>query len=406
MDTDWLAPRMDHLGTNAIREILKVVNQPGMISLAGGIPAPESFPLDLIETLTRQALEIFGASVLQYDATEGFGPLREALAKYLNALGIETASDQILVASGSQGVLDAVGKVCIGRGDAVAVEAPTYLGALQAFSPYGPRYLSLATDGGGVLPEALEALLERHPIKLIYLVPTFQNPTGRTLSLARRRTIAELVQAHDVLLVEDDPYSALRYRGTPLPPIKSFAPDHVAYISTLSKVFAPGLRIGFVVAPQRLRSALVKVKQGVDLHSTTLSQALAAIYLDGGHLKDHLPHILRLYRPRQSAMLEALERHFPADFTWSRPEGGMFVWAEGPDGLDMEAVYWQAVERGAAFVPGKYFYTEPGQGNATMRLNFTMAKPAEIDKAIEVLAGVIKAQPGTRRGAQSRRPAA
>lgn len=406
METNWLAPRMNHLGTNAIREILKVVNQPGMISLAGGIPAPESFPLDLIETLTRQALEIFGAGALQYDTTEGFGPLREALAVYLNVQGIETTSDQILVASGSQGVLDAVGKVCIGRGDAVAVEAPTYLGALQAFSPYGPRYLSLPTDDGGVLPEALEALLEAHRVKLIYLVPTFQNPTGRSLSLARRQAIADLIQAHDVLLVEDDPYSALRYCGTPLPPIKSFAPHHVAYISTLSKVFAPGLRIGFVVAPRRLQSALVKVKQGVDLHTATLSQALATIYLDGGHLREHLPRILELYRPRQAAMLDALECHFTADFTWSRPEGGMFVWAEGPEGLDMEAVYWQAVERGTAFVPGKYFYTEPGQGSATMRLNFTMAKPEEIDKAIGVLATVTSAATAHQRGAQGHRPAA
>jgi 2-aminoadipate transaminase len=389
MERDWLAPRMAELGTNVIREILKVVNQPGMISLAGGIPAPESFPLDLIETLTRQTLETFGAGALQYDVTEGFGPLREALAEYLSAQGIEATSDQILVASGSQGVLDAIGKVCIGRGDHVAVEAPTYLGALQAFSPYGPRYLSLATDDGGVLPEALEALLQRHPVKLIYLVPTFQNPTGRTLSLARRRAVAELIQAHDLLLVEDDPYSALRYRGTPQPAIKTLAPDHVAYISTLSKVFAPGLRIGFVVAPQRLKDGLVKVKQGVDLHTATLSQALAAIYLDGGHLKDHLPRILDIYRPRQTAMLEALERHFPADFTWSRPEGGMFVWAQGPGDLDTEALYWQAVERGTAFVPGKFFYTDPEQGKATMRLNFTMVKPEEIHQAVGVLAGVI-----------------
>ena len=373
-----------------IREILKVVGQPGMISLAGGIPAPESFPLDLIEDLTRQTLTTFGAGALQYEATEGFGPLREALVGYLAVQGVESAADGILVASGSQGVLDAVGKVCIGRGDGVAVEAPTYLGALQAFSPYGPRYLPLATDEGGVLPGALEALLEREAVKLIYLVPTFQNPTGRTLSLARRKAIAELIQAHDVLLVEDDPYSALRYRGEAQPPIKTLAPDHVAYISTLSKVFAPGLRIGFVAAPERIRKALVKVKQGVDLHTSTLGQALAAVYLDGGHLHTHLPKIIDLYRPRQTAMLDALERHFPAEFAWSRPEGGMFVWAEGPDGLDMEEVYWQAVERKTAFVPGKFFYTEPQAGLATMRMNFTMAKPEQIDGAVKILGEVIR----------------
>jgi 2-aminoadipate transaminase len=275
----------------------------------------------------------------------------------------------------------------------VAVEAPTYLGALQAFSPYGPRYLSLATDEGGVLPEAMETLLRQERVKLIYLVPTFQNPTGRTLSLDRRRAIAELIQAHDVLLVEDDPYGALRYRGEPLPPIKSFAPDHVAYISTLSKVFAPGLRIGFVVAPERIRKALVKVKQGVDLHTATLGQALAAVYLDGGHLARHLPRIIDLYRPRQTAMLDSLERHFPADFTWSRPDGGMFVWAEGPVGMDTEAVYWRAVARRTAFVPGKYFYTEPGEGLATLRLNFTMASPEQIESAVGTLAAVIAASP-------------
>jgi 2-aminoadipate transaminase len=381
---------MADLGTNAIREILKVVGQPGMISLAGGIPAPESFPMDLIETLTRKTLDRFGAAALQYDASEGFGPLREALVTYLRAGGVTAEADEILIASGSQGVLDAVGKVCIGRGEGVAVEAPTYLGALQAFSPYGPRYLSLATDEGGVLPEALETLLRHEGVKLIYLVPTFQNPTGRTLSLDRRRAIAELIQAHDVLLVEDDPYGALRYRGEPLPPIKTFAPDHVAYVSTLSKVFAPGLRIGFVVAPERIRKALVKVKQGVDLHTATLGQALAAVYLDGGHLAQHLPRIIDLYRPRQTAMLDSLERHFPESFSWSRPDGGMFVWAQGPAGMDTEAVYWRAVAHKTAFVPGKYFYTEPGEGLATLRLNFTMAAPEQIEWAVGVLGDVMR----------------
>lgn len=392
MEKQWLAPRMADLGTNAIREILKVVNQPGMISLAGGIPAPESFPLDLIERLTHQALATYGAGALQYEATEGFGPLREALVPHLAAQGIAAAADHILIASGSQGVLDALGKVCIGRGDAVAVEAPTYLGALQAFSPYGPRYCSLATDDDGVIPEALEAQLCREPVKLVYLVPTFQNPTGRTLSLARRKRIAALIQRYDVLLIEDDPYSGLRYRGEPQPPIKCFAPDHVAYISTLSKLFAPGLRIGFVAAPRRLREALVKVKQGVDLHTSTLGQALAAIYLDGGHLEKHLPRILNLYRPRQRALLDALERHFPAGFNWSRPEGGMFVWSEGPEGLDMERVYHRAVQHGTAFVPGKFFYTEPSQGLGTMRLNFTMAAPHSLERAVAILGEVIRAE--------------
>ena len=240
-----LASRTKQMGVNAIREILKVVSQPGMISLAGGIPAPESFPLDLMGTIYQTVLDRYGAAALQYDPTEGFGPLREALADHLRPSGIGAAANEILIASGSQGVLDALGMVLISKGDRVAVEAPTYIGALQAFTPYEPRYVTIATDEEGLVPEALEVALRKQKIKFIYLVPTFQNPTGRTLPLERRKAVARLIQKYDALLVEDDPYSALRYRGDHLPPIKTLARDHVIYVSTLSKVFAPGLRIGY-----------------------------------------------------------------------------------------------------------------------------------------------------------------
>lgn len=386
-----LAERTKGMGVNAIREILKVVSRPGMISLAGGIPAPESFPLDLMKALADAVLTRYGAGALQYDLTEGFPPLREALHGYLAAKGVEATPDEILTASGSQGVLDALGKVLISKGDAVAVEAPTYLGAISAFNPYQPDYVRLDTDDDGVIPESVEAALSERQIKFIYLVPTFQNPTGRTIPLDRRQAVARIIQRHDALLVEDDPYGALRYRGESLPPIKALAPDHVVYVSTLSKVFAPGLRIGFCAAPELIRKWLVRVKQGTDLHTSTFNQALAAEYLSGGHLERHLPDIIALYRPRQAAMLDALARCMPSDFKWSRPEGGMFIWVEGPEGMDMRSVYDEAVRRNTAFVPGEFFFAHPGEGRETLRLNFTMAVPARLEKAVAVLCEVLTA---------------
>ena len=386
-----LAPRTARMDANAIREILKVVAQPGMVSLAGGIPAPESFPLTLLDELTGMVLQKYGPRAFQYDATEGFGPFREALVGHLANKSVRASAGEILVASGSQGVLDALGKVLIGPGDLVAVEAPTYLGALQAFNPYEPRYIQVATDADGLIPEALAEVLASQPVKFVYLVPTFQNPTGRTLPLARRQAVAELIQRHDTLLVEDDPYSDLRYRGEAVPPIRSLAPDHVVYTGTLSKTMAPGLRLGYCVAPAALLRWLVIAKQGVDLHTSTYSQALAAEYLAGGYLQRHLPSIIRLYAPRQAAMLAALDRYFPPDFTWSRPEGGMFIWVEGPAGFDAEAAYRRAVERKTAFVPGRYFFTQPGHGLATLRLNFTMADEATLDRAVRVIGEVVQA---------------
>ena len=396
-----LAHRTEKMGANAIREILKVVSQPGMVSLAGGIPAPESFPMEIIAELSAKVFEKYASAAFQYDLTEGFPPLREALAVYLDAQGVATTKDEILVASGSQGVLDALGKVLISKGDKVAVEAPTYLGAISAFNPYEPEYIPMDMDDHGLVPESLERALCEHALKFIYLVPTFQNPTGRTVTLARRKQIAEIIQRHGALLIEDDPYSALRYRGEDLPPIRTFAPDHVVYISTLSKTFAPGLRIGFCVAPELIRKWLVLVKQGTDLHTSTFNQALAAEYLSGGYLEDHLPKILSLYKPRQEAMLRALEAYFPSDFRWSSPEGGMFIWAEGPRGLDMEKIYWEAIQRKTAFVPGRFFFTEEGEGLETMRLNYTMTDESTIDRAICVLSEVIQEELG-----QELRPAA
>jgi 2-aminoadipate transaminase len=386
------AARTAGMNVSAIREILKVVSRPGVISLAGGIPSPDSFPMEVIDTLVARVLERYGSGALQYDLTEGFPPLREAVSTVLADRGIVAAPDEVLIASGSQGVLDGIGKILLDPGDLVAVEAPTYLGAIQAFSPYQPEYVEIATDDDGVVPESLDDVLSGNDVKLVYLVPTFQNPTGRTVPIDRRRRIAEIIEDHGVLLIEDDPYGALRFRGDPVPPIASMAPGHVVYVSTLSKVFAPGLRIGFSVAPAELRDWLVIAKQGVDLHTSTFNQALAAEYISGGFLAEQVPRIVDIYRPKQELMMRALAEDFPDGFTWSRPDGGMFVWVQGPPGFDMDPVYEQSVAAGAAFVPGKYFFTTPGEGIETMRLNFTTADTDELSRAIAVIGKTIEAE--------------
>ena len=384
------ADRTSNMGANIIREILKVVGQPGMISLAGGYPAPQSYPFEVIKQLSTAVLEKYGTKALQYDMTEGFLPLREALVPYLAQKGIETTAAGICITSGSQGLLDALGKVLITPGDAVAVEGPTYLGALSAFNPYGPRYVCAAMDDEGILPDALERILAAHAVKFVYLVPTFQNPTGRSLGVARRHQIAELLDKYDVLLCEDDPYSDLRYRGEALPTMYSLIPERTVYTTTLSKVFAPGLRIGICVAPEPVRKWLVLAKQGVDLNTSTFNQAMAAEYLLGGYLEKQIPKIIDLYKPKQEVMLNALDRCFPREWHYNKPEGGMFIWVEGPKGTDAEKLYWKCIERKAAFVPGKFFFPCEGDGLETMRLNYTMSSEEEIERGIKIIGDTIQ----------------
>ena len=386
-----LADRTELMKANAIREILKVVARPGVVSLAGGIPSPESFPMEIFRELTDKVLTKYSSGAFQYDLTEGFLPLREQVSVLLESRGIKTPPDAVNITSGSQGVLDAIAKLLISKGDKIALEAPTYLGALSAFNPYEPTYVRMDMDDDGLIPESLEATLKTHKIKFIYLVPTFQNPTGRTITLDRRIKIADIIKKYNALLVEDDPYSALRYKGENLPAIKTMAEDHVIYVSTLSKIFAPGLRIGFYAAPEFLRKWLVLVKQGIDLHTSTFNQALAAEYLEGNYLSTHLPKIISLYNPKQAAMMSAINEHLPKEFVCSPSDGGMFLWVKGPEGFDMIRLYHKAIENGVAFVPGKFFFTDETEGIETMRLNYTMADEKTIQTAIGKLADTILA---------------
>jgi 2-aminoadipate transaminase len=384
-----LATRTKGMSASAIREILKVASQPGIISLAGGLPAPESFPVAIMPELVAGALEKYGAAIFQYGPTEGFPPLRETIAGYLDERGVTASSDEVIITTGSQQTLDAVAKVLISPGDRIAVESPTYLGAISAFNPYEPRYVALESDDHGVIPETLDRALRKHFIKFVYLIPNFQNPSGRTIPLERRIAIADIVRKHNVLLFEDDPYRALRYEGDHLPTIWSLAPEQVLHAGTLSKVLSPGMRLGFFVAPAWLRRWIVLAKQGIDLHTSSLDQAIACEYIAGGYLKRHLPSIVKLYRPRLKAMLDSLQEFFPAGFSWSRPEGGMFVWASGPEGLDTDKLYAKAIERKVAYVPGQYFFTTPGEGSNTMRLNFSNVDEESIARGIKLLASLM-----------------
>ncbi|MFC2103334.1 PLP-dependent aminotransferase family protein [Bacteroidota bacterium] len=385
-----LASRVSNIKASAIRELLKVAANPGMVSLGGGLPSPDSFPLELVSELTEKVLSKYGSVALQYDMTEGFTPLRKELINYVSTKGITAQLNNIYITSGSQGFLDAIGKLLISPGDYVAVEGPTYLAALQAFNAYEVNYAQMQTDDEGLIPESMEEVLHSYPVKFVYTIPTFQNPSGKTIKTKRREQIAEIVKKYDVLLIEDDPYSALRYRGEQLPTIKSLAPEHVIYASTFSKIFAPGLRIGFFVAPEKIGKWLVLVKQGVDLNTCTFTQALATEYLSGGYVIKQVKKIISLYKPKLQTMIKSLNEYFPKGFKWSDPDGGMFLWVEGPKSMDMEDVYKKAVGKNVGFVPGKFFYPNPDDGIETMRLNFTNITEEQIRSSIKILADVVK----------------
>jgi len=390
-----LSIRTQNMRGSAIREMLKQLDVPGMISFAGGNPAPESFPTQLFAGLQQRVFERYGHKALQYSATEGFAPLREAIAERLRAQGIPADANRILITNGSQGALDALSKVLLDVDTPLGVESPTYLGALQSFSPYQPNFITLETDDEGATPQSLRALFSEHPHGIAYLMPTFQNPSGRMAGLTRRCELAQVIEEYPCLVIEDEPYHSLRYESDEQIALASLCPDRVVYMGTLSKVFAPGLRLGFCLAPEWLFPWLVKAKQGTDLHTSTLSQAMAAEYIQGGFLDEQLPKTIAIYRSRRNAMLDALSQFLPMDFQFTRPHGGMFIWVEGPKSFDAEACLQKALLAKVAFVVGSAFYpNHPSQLNAQMgrncfRLNFTMPTESQIFEGIRKLTQVL-----------------
>jgi 2-aminoadipate transaminase len=392
MTMQLLARRMARVQASAIREILKVTERADVLSFAGGLPAPEAFPALALARAHAEVLADDAAAALQYAPTEGYAPLRAWVAERMTRRGLPAAAEQVLITAGSQQGIDLVAKTLVDPGDLVLVEAPSYLAALQAFSTYEARFEPVETDDEGMRIDALERSLRERTPKLIYLVPNFQNPRGTTLGLARRARIAQLAAEHGVTVLEDDPYCELRYRGAALPPIAGLEPSaSVIHLGTFSKTLAPGLRLGYLVADEGIIPALTIAKQAVDLHSGSLAQRAVSRLLETFDYEAHLRGLRRLYAERLDAMLASIEHCFPEGTSWTRPEGGMFVWMQLPAGLDARELLVDAMREKVAFVPGAPFYpAEPRRD--TLRLNFSNRPPAAIAEGMARLGACVRAR--------------
>lgn len=378
--------RAQKLQSSVIREILKVTMRPEITSFAGGLPSPETFPVDRMRAAFDKVLSTTGKVALQYGPTDGYAPLREWIANWLSTDGARIMPEQILMTSGSQQGLDLLGKVLIDEGSNVMVETPSYLGALQAFSVYGPNFIQVPTDDHGIVPE--EVARVGAGARLLYALPNFQNPTGRTLSVERRSALVETCARLGVPLIEDDPYGALSYRGQPQPKMLTMNPSGVIYMGSFSKVLTPGIRLGYIVAPVALTRKLEQAKQAADLHTAQLTQMVVHEVIKDGFLDEHIPSIRQLYANQCQAMLDALDKFFPAQAKWTRPEGGMFIWVTLPKHIDCSQLVNEAIERNIAFVPGAPFYANEPESN-TMRLSFVTVPPEKIHAGIEVLGKLI-----------------
>ncbi|MBC7318210.1 PLP-dependent aminotransferase family protein [Candidatus Bipolaricaulota bacterium] len=380
---------------SAIRELLKYTEQPEVISFAGGLPDPAAFPLDFLANVAQEEILHNAVKSLQYTTTEGKRPLRQSLAQWLLEEGIKTTMDQIVITAGSQQGLDLLGRVFLNEGDAVFVSLPTYLGALQAFRAYQPTLVGIPLEEDGMdldfLRRAIrEARRAGHDPKLIYVVPDFQNPTGITWSREKREELLEIAEEEDLLVVEDIPYRWLRYEGEHLPTIASLDRyGRVIVLLTFSKILAPGLRIGALVGPEEVVNMVVTLKQGADLCGPSLTQRLAVRFLTDYNLKEHFARLCQHYRGKLAAMLDALARHMPEEATWTKPEGGLFVWVKLPDGVDTTKMLERALAHKVAYVPGQPFFAD-GSGQNTMRLSFALATLEQIEEGIRRLGAVVK----------------
>jgi 2-aminoadipate transaminase len=386
-----LARRAQRMNPSIIREILKVTERPGITSLAGGLPSPDTFPVQAIREATERVLTQAPAAALQYAASEGFAPLREWVAQRVaREQGMRVDADQVLITAGSQQGLDLAGKVLLDADARLCVETPTYLGALQAFAPYEPRIEALASDHEGPLPDALRDAAgpaRGSRPRAAYLLPNFQNPSGHVYSAARRSALVSAAQAAGVPLVEDNPYGDLWFDGPPPPALASLWPEGVLYLGSFSKVLAPGLRLGYVVAPHALYPKLLQAKQAADLHTPGFNQRIVHEVVKDGLLDEHVPQVRARYRAQAQAMAMALEQHMAGLARWQRPQGGMFFWLELDERLDALALLNAAVEAGVAYVPGAAFYAQQPRAN-TLRLSFVTTPAERIGPAVATLAAV------------------
>ncbi|MBL8328526.1 MAG: PLP-dependent aminotransferase family protein [Rubrivivax sp.] len=385
-DFAWtLAQRAARLNPSTIREILKLTERPGIISLAGGLPSADGFPVQAMAEASARVLRDQPREALQYATSEGFGPLREWIVAELAASGLRVPVSQVLITSGSQQGLDLVGKVLIDPGSRVAVEQPTYLGALQAFAPYEPQFVPMHGDDDGPLPEAMASL---RGARLAYLLPNFQNPSGRLMPAARREALVQQALAQGLPMVEDNPYGDLWFDAPPPPALATLAGDAAVYLGSFSKILAPGLRLGYVVAPAALYPKLLQAKQAADLHTPGFNQRVAYEVVRTGFLNEHLPAVRDRYRTQRDAMQAALLAHMPPGCRWRPPGGGMFFWLELPAGLDATALLPRAVEAGVAYVPGSPFFAEGGHAQ-TLRLSFVTVPAPRIEAGVKALGGVL-----------------
>lgn len=384
--------RAQQLTSSTIREILKVTERPDIISFAGGLPAPQGFPVDVINAAFDTVLSQSGRSALQYGPTEGYAPLRAWVAEDMKRTGADVSPDEVLIVSGSQQALDMLGKLFVDPGSKVLVEAPSYLGALQSFSLFEPNYQAVPTDDGGLMPEGLTNEVAAGA-RFLYALPNFQNPTGLTLSLERRQALVERCAALQVPIIEDDPYGDLRYAGTAQPGLLGLGRAvgaTVIRLGSFSKVLAPGLRLGYIVAPRPIISKLVQIKQATDLHTATLTQMAVYETIKSGFLTTHLPKVRDLYKEQCGYMLDAMDKDFPAEVSWTRPEGGMFIWVTLPGHIDGTELLARAIDRKVAFVPGAPFFAGAQPQTNTLRLSFVTVPEARIREGIATLAALIK----------------
>ncbi len=408
MSTAWTsryAQRTRNVKSSAIRELLKVTQRPEVISFAGGLPAPDVFPAERFRDACVKVLDNQARLALQYGATEGYEPLREMIARHTARYGVKAKPENVLITSGSQQALDLIGKLLINPGDRVLVEAPTYLGALQAFNVYGAEYICVPSDNDGLRTDQLEASLRLGP-KFMYVLPNFQNPGGTTLAEGRRHELVLLAERYGIPIIEDDPYGQLRYEGDHLTPLimldrqnmhgdDGYSTGNVLYLSTFSKTLSPGLRLGWIVAPPDVIAKLVQIKQGADLHTSTFTQMVAYEVAHDNFLDEHIKLIRRVYGERRNVMLHSLEEYFPPEVSWTRPQGGLFLWVTLPEGMDCHRLFEAALKENVAFVAGDSFYAGNGyakEGRRHFRLNFSNAQPVQIREGIRRLAVAIRNQ--------------
>lgn len=386
------ADRAIHLSQSPIAKALNLLSRrPDVISFAAGTPDSELLPTEILGHLTTRAINDHGKTILQYGHMQGFLPLRETLVEWLaTERGVTCTSDAINITTGASGAINSLCTAFLNKGDRVLVESPTYSLALEAFTTFEADIAAVESDEAGMIPEALEARLKEGEVKYIYILPTFQNPTGRTMSIERRRAVAALAQQYDTLVIEDDIYSDLRYEGDRLPPIHSFAPDHTIYISSVSKLFAPAMRIGIMVAPPQIMERIILLKPSLDLQASVFTQAVTNVFLQDGHAKEHMAKVKESYSRKLIAMQDALRDSMPKEFTWNKPEGGMFVWVSGPDGFNSDVLLDKAIDRGVAFIPGSSFYVEPNKERRHMRLSFVTPSERQIYEGAATLGELVR----------------